>query len=155
MTIWPSHIISEACFSCVLGIGPIPIQYSLTCCFSFIELGQLPNEWQAKHEKRNSAQVDFFITGVCWTKIGVGKCHLGGEGCRTEHKTHSGSKNSIEAKRINVYLPSWELTYPFPRHFFFFFLYRRWDMLVPWRVLTFHWFLLCTCRYPKYTRSSC
>ena len=38
---------------------------------------------------------------------------------------------------------------------FFFFLYRRWDMLVPWRVLTFHWFLSCTCRYPKYTRSSC
>ena len=44
-----------------------------------------------------------------------------------------GNPNRIQQKQHA--LPSWELTYPLPRHVLkMMFLFSRWDMLVPWRV---------------------
>ena len=61
---------------------------------------------------------------------------------------------------INKYLPSWELTYPFPKACLkMIFLSPRWDMLVPWRVyayviivhdLDFMWKMM---HFYKYTHS--
>ena len=72
-------------------------------------------------------------SNVCWTVHEVaGQPKRGGQ--RTRKKVEL--KTPLFKCLMNKWIPSWELTYPIKKALLkMIFLFPRWDMLVPWRVI--------------------